>query len=81
MRTVFNEGDRVQVRPERDETLLLLGVRTRPGTVTYVTEDGHVIVALDDEHGNEGGGQSVPYPPSDLTTCAADLRNGRHGER
>lgn len=62
----FTKGDRVQVKPEHDETLRILGARTPPGTVDYVYEDGHVIVALDDEHGNEAQGQAVPYPPSEL---------------
>lgn len=66
----IKEGDRVQVRPECDETLQLLGMRTRPGTVDYVEDDGTVIVALDDEHGNERGGQAVPYPPSELVVLA-----------
>lgn len=62
----FTTGDRVQVKPEHDETLMFLGVRTRPGTVEHVYDDGLVIVNLDDEHGVEAGGQAVPYPPSEL---------------
>lgn len=60
-------GDRVQVKREHDETLMLLGVRTRPGTVIHVYNDQQTaIVGLDDEDGNEAGGQSVPYPFSEL---------------
>ena len=63
---MFKKGDRVQVKPQHDETLLLLGARTPPGTVDYVYDDGQVVVALDDEHGNEARGQAVPYPSSEL---------------
>jgi len=57
---VIAPGDRVQVRPEWDETLQLLSQRTRPGTVDEVDESpvAHVpstaLVVLDD-------GQAVPY--------------------
>lgn len=66
----FSEGDRVQVKPEHDETLQFLGVRTNPGTVLHV-DDEYVLVGLDDEHGVEAGGQSVPYPATELTWIAS----------
>ena len=68
--TKFQPGDRVQVRPEHDETLLLLNVRTRPGTVKHVYGDGTTVVTLDDEHGNEAAGQGVPYPEAELSRAA-----------
>lgn len=62
----YAPGDRVQVKPEHDETLQLLGVRTRPGTVEHVYAHGDVIVNLDGEDGTEAGGQAVPYPEGEL---------------
>ena len=59
-------GDRVQVRPEYDETLKLFGKRTSPGTVTAI-HDGDVGMTLTVELDE---GQSVPYPPHELDRLA-----------
>lgn len=69
----FAPGDRVQVRPEHDETLMFLGVRTRPGTVEHVHDHGVVIVNLDAEDGTEAGGQAVPYPEAELARARGQV--------
>ena len=53
--TPFKEGDRVQVKPQYDETLRLMNLRTTPGTIdTIYEEHGTAVVNLD-------SGQGVPY--------------------
>jgi hypothetical protein len=65
-------GDRVQVKPRFDETLVLIGRRTGPGTVAGQAEPrsdtSEVLVVLDD-------GQAVPYPlhKLDRLTSGVDL--------
>ena len=56
------KGDRVQVRPERDEGYILTQVRTPPGIVTAVKgsgADARIIVKLD-------GGMVMAYKPGEL---------------
>jgi hypothetical protein len=62
-RVSFAVGDRVQVRPEYDETLRVLEMRTGPGVIDAIHGAGIdvlIVVNLDE-------GQSVPYKPHELT--------------
>ena len=56
------KGDRVQVRPERDDGYVLTRVRTPPGTVTAVRGSGmdaRIEVQVD-------GGPVIAYKPGEL---------------
>jgi len=59
-------GDRVQVKPEYDDTLRVLAVRTRPGTVSAIYEDDIIVVDLD-------SGQGVPYHSHELNILNPEM--------
>lgn len=56
MGEALRPGHRVQVKEQHDETLILLGMRTTPGFIDWISEkDASAVVYLD-------SGQAVPYP-------------------
>lgn len=58
-------GHRVQVKEQYDETLQLMGLRTTPGYIDWISKGTEAVVYLD-------SGQSVPYPLTELDREVAE---------